>query len=58
MNYISLPYKLPGLGRTQGWGVWVDTWSRYYWAWVGIIAILLFMGGHGCNLKGKCRALL
>ena len=33
-------------------------------AWVGMAAILLFMGGHscdisghGCNLKGKCRAL-
>ena len=29
----------------------------YVWAWLGMAAIILFMGGHGCNLKGKCRAL-
>ena len=28
------------------------------WAWVGIGHVCVGMGGHGCNLKGKCRALL
>ena len=27
------------------------------WTWVGMNAKLLGMGGHGCNLKGKCRSL-
>ena len=31
---------------------------RYLNSWVGMASILLDMGGHGCNLKGKCRALM
>ena len=30
----------------------------YGWAWVGMAANLLGMGGHGCNLKGKCGPLV
>ena len=44
---------------------WVPMPMGFGWAWVGMAAILLFMGGHsscmcghGCNLKGKYRALM
>ena len=44
----------------HGWA-WVGMgahMSCYGWAWVGIGHVCVGMGGHGCNLKGKCGALL
>ena len=52
---IGCPHPCPCFG-------WA--WVRYYCSWVGMAAIwvgighvCVGMGGHGYNLKGKCRSL-